>query len=150
MAKSFNQLPGFMSKLSRRIPKSVASVVKTAARAAGTTAVRSTRVDTGKARSNWRANLDGPALGVIPPYSPGNKLGISENANASRAISQQRSVIQTFGIPKNRAIFISNSVPYIGFLNNGGKNVAPGLMAEKAIQSARLSIAGQNFFGAFS
>ena len=103
----------------------------------GASVVDTTRVDTGKARSNWRATLDAPATGTIPPYSPGNKLGQAETANAGSAKAQQAQVINTFNVRKNRSIFITNNVDYIETLNNGGPRVAPGLMVEQGFQTGR-------------
>mgnify|MGYP003640909316 CR=1 FL=1 len=140
MAKNFRQLPRVVNNMSDRLSGAVTKLVKIASRTAGKTAVETTRVDTGKARSNWRANLNGPATGVIPAYAPGNKLGFSERGNAVSAVAQQRSVIEQFNVRSSKAVFISNSVPYIGILNNGGANVSPGNMAQLAIQAAKVRI----------
>lgn len=103
----------------------------------GATVVDTTRVDTGTARSNWRATLGAPAVGVIPPYSPGNKLGQGETANAGAAKAQQQQVISAFNIDNEAVIFITNNVPYIEKLNNGTKNIAPGNMVEQGFLTGR-------------
>lgn len=140
MAKSFNQLPSFTTRMANNVDGVVTKLVKAAATAAGRTAVEKTRADTGKARSNWVAQLNFPNTQIRPPYAPGNRLGFGERANATAAFAQQQSVIRTFSVKRSQAIYISNNVDYIGTLNNGGPRVAPGLMAQQAIQAAEVSI----------
>lgn len=129
MAAPFSQLPAILKRFEERIPVRVRGIVKQAAREAGRTAVRTTRVDTGAARSNWIASLLQPVAHTIPPYAPGNKLGIGERANASRAEAQHMSVIQQY---KQGSIFITNNINYISILNDGGPRVPPGNMAALA------------------
>jgi len=133
---SFGELPRRMDKLGGTITHGVSTLVQEVAIGIGATVVDTTRVDTGKARSNWRATLDTPANGVIPPYSPGNNLGIGETANANAAKAQQKQVIRRFSAVKQRSIFITNRVPYIETLNS--KGTAPGMMIEQGIQTGRL------------
>lgn len=140
MARNFSELPKVTNTIANRMSGAMTRLVKIASRTVGKTAVETTRVDTGKARSNWRANLNGPAVGVIPAYAPGNKLGFGERANAVSAIAQQRAVIAQFSVNRNRSVFISNNVPYIGILNNGGNNISPGNMAQLAVQAAKVRI----------
>lgn len=138
MAKSFSQLPGSMDDLGDNVHRIGTILVKQVAKAIGATVIDTTKVDTGLARSNWRATLNAPAAGTIPPYSPGNKLGKSESANANAAKAQQKQVINQFNAAKNTGVFITNNVRYIGVLNDGGKNHAPGLMVQQALQTGRL------------
>jgi hypothetical protein len=140
MARSFDQLPLVTATMAKRMDTVANKLVRAASTAAGARAVETTRVDTGKARSNWRANLNSPAFGTIPPYSPGNKLGFDERANASAAKAQQRSVIRTFTVRRHSAVHITNNVDYIGILNNGGPFVGPGQMAQQAVQAAEVAI----------
>ncbi len=140
MARSFRELPGFAKAMARKLPSAVNKVMKVAAKAAGSTAIETTRVDTGKARSNWRASLNAPTTGVIPPYAPGNKLGQGERANALAAKAQQSSVINRFNIIRDQAVFISNNVEYIGQLNDGGGPITfPGQMIEQGVLSAKVA-----------
>ena len=137
MARPFSALPGRLAVLNKQIERGVRRITQKAALAAGSTAVRATRVDTGRARSNWQASLNAPTSTVIPAYAPGNKLGISEAANASGAEAQQRSVINTY---RAGSIFITNNVPYIETLDMGGPRVSPGNMTALAVQAALLSV----------
>jgi hypothetical protein len=103
----------------------------------GSTVVDATRVDTGLARSNWVATLGAPNGGLRYPYSPGNKLGISETANANGAKAQHKQAIEQYDARRVSSIFITNRVPYIETLNNGKRNVSPSLMVEQGLSAAR-------------
>lgn len=135
--RPFSELPAFTNRLADRVEKSATRIMRQLATGIGATLVDTTRVDTGKARSNWRATLNTPASGTIPPYAPGNKLGKGETANASAAKTQQQQVFSRFNVKKDRAIFITNNVPYIGILNAGRSGVAPDSMVEQAVLTGR-------------
>jgi len=133
----FSALPRRMNNLGGTITKGVTKLAQDVAKGIGATVVDTTKVDTGLARSNWRATISAPASGTIPPYSPGNKLGIGETANAGAAKAQQKQAIERFDAAKHVSIFITNNVPYIGALNNGSPVHAPGLMVEQGLQTGR-------------
>ena len=78
MSRPFKDIPLVMEGLTRQVHRNVNTIVRKVSKAIGDTVVDTTRVDTGKARSNWIATLNAPASAVIPPYAPGNKLGINE------------------------------------------------------------------------
>jgi hypothetical protein len=126
-----------MDKLGFRISKGVTALAKDVAKGIGATVVDTTPVDTGLARSNWRATLNAPASGVIPPYSPGNHLGISESANAGGAKAQQKQAIERFDASKHRSIFITNNVRYIGSLDGGSSAQNPAGMIALGISTGR-------------
>jgi hypothetical protein len=134
---SFDELPRRMNKLGTSITQGVSKLAQDVAIGIGATVVDTTKVDTGKARSNWRASISAPASGTIPPYSPGNKLGIGETANAGAAKAQQKQAISRFDASKHTSIFITNNVPYIGALNDGSSVHAPGNMVELGLQTGR-------------
>ena len=140
MARKFEDLPAFTNAMSKRVDPVVTKLVKAAATAAGRTAVEKTRADTGKARSNWIAQLNFANTQIRPPYAPGNKLGFGERGNAVAAMAQHRSVISQFNTTRHQSIFISNNLDYIGILNNGGPRVSPGAMAQQAVQAAQVAI----------
>ncbi len=141
----FSALPRRMNKLGGTITKGVSKLAQDVAKGIGATVVDTTPVDTGLARSNWRATISAPASGTIPPYAPGVKLGIGEGANASAAKAQQKQVIERFNVAKHTSIFITNNIPYIGALNAGsspqsaGSMVALGLQTGRAILQAKAS-----------
>ena len=142
MAKPFSTLPRITSQMANRMDTAVNKLVRGAAVEAGRVAVMTTRVDTGRARSNWRANKNFPSTGVIPAYAPGNKLGFGERGNALAAEAQHKVVIRSFSVKKDSSIHITNNTPYIALLNNGGPNIAPGNMARLAVQAARVFVTG--------
>ena len=80
MAFLFSELPRRMDRLGTTIVKGVSILAQDVAKGIGATVVDATPVDTGLARSNWRATISAPAAGTIPAYAPGNHLGISEVA----------------------------------------------------------------------
>lgn len=138
--RPFSELPAFTNRLAEKVEDAATRVMRQLAIGIGATLVDTTRVDTGKARSNWRGTLNAPATGTIPPYSPGNKLGKGEIANANAAKSQQRQVFDRFNARRDTAIFITNNVSYIGILNNGRSGGKEGgdFMVEQAVLTGRL------------
>lgn len=89
-----------------------------------------TRVDTGKAVSNWRVGIGQPARAVIEPYSPGEK-GSTASANQTAALSAGRSRIATK--KPGQEVFISNNVDYQqyipGFADAVSNAITAGRMA---------------------
>lgn len=102
--------------------------------------VLETPVDTGRARSNWIVSLQAPILDEREPYSPGERLGKSERANAAAAIEQGVGRI-TVAAP-GQTIFISNNVSYIGRLNDGWSAQAPSGFVQSAVMRAVNSVRG--------
>ncbi len=137
----FSHLPKRMDHFERfLIDRGLKKVVKNAARAIGSKVVDTTRVDTGKARSNWRASLGRPIAGVArAPYAPGTALGIGETANASAVKAQQESNIRLYNPRLHRSIFITNRVNYIETLNNGGPRNEADAMVAQGMQAGRVA-----------
>ena len=133
----FSALPQRMNTLGGTITKGVSKLVQDVAIGIGATVVDTTKVDTGLARSNWRATISAPASGTIPPYAPGVRLGIGEGANASAAKAQQKQAIKRFKASKHTSIFITNNVPYIGVLDHGDSNHVAGDMVKMGLQTGR-------------
>lgn len=117
-------------------------IVKRAIKAALKAVVRATPVDTGEARSNWRVGVGAPTRGVIPPYAPGKKLGLSETGNASAAIAAGIARINTVkntGFLKT-ALYLSNHTRHISILNTGHSGQASEGFIERAFAAAKLEI----------
>lgn len=127
-------LPRIIEKHRRRVMKAGEDAIRDGLVSAQRTAVLTTRVDTGKARSNWIPTLFAPASVVIPPYAPGNSLGKSERANAGAAIDRAKRVAKGWNIRVSPFAYIANNVPYIGILN------AKDDMLALAVQSGLLGI----------
>jgi hypothetical protein len=113
-----------MSRISVEVEDGVERVVKDCAVAVTRTVINATPVDTGRARSNWTAEMDEAFHKLFPAHVPGAK-GSTGDANAEIAIEQAEAAINQFDINKNNSIHISNSLPYIGALNDGHSKQAP-------------------------
>lgn len=140
MAKPISALPLILTRRGRQFLAGIQNVSRDAAQAAGKAAVEGTPVDTGLARSNWRASISSPAEGTIPAYAPGSRLGIGEVGNAVGAEGQQRLVTESWPANRGVPLFITNNVSYIETLNFGGPSSAPNNMLAKARQAWVTSI----------
>ncbi len=97
--------------------------------------VLATPVDTGVARSNWRVTVNSAPTGVIGAYSPGQKLGRGETANANAAIAA--GIVSIMGSKSTDVLYFTNNVPYIQILNTGYSKQAPSNFISKAFDRAR-------------
>jgi hypothetical protein len=112
-------------------------VVREATVAALSAVVIATPADTGRARSNWTVTQKRPADGVREAYSPGNKLGSGEGANAGQAIKAgAEEAVKYQGQQKDTANFITNNLPYIARLEDGYSEQAPLGMVKQGIAAA--------------
>ncbi len=128
----------------KKFPGKVGVIVKKVALAVAREVVRSTPVDTGKARSNWLTSLGTSRTNEIPPYNPlpqgTNADKINETANAAGAIDQAESVISKR--KSEQDIHITNNVDYIGDLNAGSSRQAPEAFVEKAVMAGIVAFKG--------
>ena len=85
--------------------------------------VRTTPVDTGRARGNW-------FLQVGRPY-----LFTEEDRRAAEAISEAEREVKK-DLDKIEPIYITNNLPYIASLNDGSSSQAPAKFIENAIRYA--------------
>ena len=90
-----------------------------------------TRVDTGKAVSNWRVGIGQPTRAVIEAYQAGKK-GSTAGANRSMALGAGLARISTKK-PGNE-IFISNNVDYQEYIPRFQETV------DNAITAGRMAI----------
>lgn len=119
-----------LARLSRRLQNHSATIrrtsdllMKQAAIKVITEVVHRTPVDTGMARSNWKITVDQPFTEILPPYSPGHRLGRGETRNAGLALLQAGRDVRKH--KHGKTIFITNNVPYIETLNTGSSAQAP-------------------------
>ncbi len=133
-------------KRSSQIENAGSRVVRATSKRALKVLVRSTPVDEGVARSNWRVGLGAAPTAIIDAYSPGKNLGIGEKANASAAIAAGFARINSVRGVSGRggglqvAVIISNNVPYIEKLNNGSSKQAPAGFIEAALSEVNAVI----------
>lgn len=130
-----------MSRISVEVEGGVERAVKDCAVAVTCAVIHATPVDTGRARSNWTAELDQAFQNLFPAHVPGEK-GSTATANAEIAIEKAEAVIEQFDIGKNGSIHISNSLPYIGALNDGHSAQAPADFVKLAVMDGLATVRG--------
>lgn len=119
-----------MRRHAANVERNANALVRKAALAVDATVVLATPVDTGRARSNWQASLDGPARGTREAYAPGT-AGNTAAANTQAAQDQAKAVIAAQR--PGQAIHITNNLPYIGRLNDGHSAQAPAGFVQTAV-----------------
>lgn len=119
-----------MRRHGAQVERNAGALVRRAALAVDATVVLATPVDTGRARSNWQANLSGPAQGTQDPYAPGVG-GNTAGANTQAALDQARATIASHR--PGQAIHITNNLDYIGKLNDGHSAQAPAGFVQTAV-----------------
>jgi hypothetical protein len=138
VAKPFSTLPKTVKSLQNKINKGLERVIRATTDKTLETAIRTTRVDTGLARSNWQVTKAAPANNVIPPYKRSSRAGRGETANLKGALNAGRRVIRTFSIKTDVTLFIANNVNYIETLNDkGAGSNPPDFMRQKAVLVGR-------------
>lgn len=123
-----------MKELGKRIDRNVPTLLRKVALSVDQAVVVATPVDTGRARSNWRASVNAPLTGTIPPYVPSTR-GKAAGPNTAAAIQQAVAAVSTVDSAKD-VIYISNNLPYIGRLNDGYSAQAPAGYVQRAIGAA--------------
>lgn len=118
-----------------RISGNTTRLVRAVAIAADQAVVSATPVDTGRARSNWVAQIGAQFSGVIDAYAPGAG-GSTGQQNVQAALDQAERVINQYTSGFDQAIYITNNLPYIGRLNEGYSAQAPANFVELALIEA--------------
>lgn len=121
-----------IDRIAVKVEGNVERAVKDCAGAVARSVISNTPADTGRARSNWTAGMDEALAKMLPAYVPGEK-GSTAEANAEIAINQAIEEIDRFDINANRSVHISNSLPYIGALNDGHSKQAPAGFVQMAV-----------------
>lgn len=112
----------------RVVEDNTAKLVRKVALAVDAELVLSTPVDTGRARSNWQAEINTPATGEAEPVPPQQAID-----DATRVIAESK---------PGDAIHITNNLPYIGRLNEGWSAQAPEGFVETAILHGAAQVKG--------
>lgn len=122
-----------MRQRAKNVSLNADQIVRKCALAIDGAVVIATPVDTGRARSNWQVENNGPNPTTIQPYSPGRE-GSTGGANSRAAIEQGKAKIAAYkGSASGGSIHITNNLSYIGRLNNGSSKQAPAGFVEKAM-----------------
>lgn len=122
-----------------KVSKNTDGLVKKVILAVDQAVVLATPVDTGRARANWRPSIGSMDSTTLPePSSPG--AGLRQALADAEAVSQKYQ-----GGNKSPTVHITNSLPYIQYLNDGSSKQAPKnfvntaiLLAISAIRQARI------------
>lgn len=130
---SLNDFSRRITVRGRQVAENTDRLVRKVALAADQAVVMGTPVDTGRARSNWIAQIGSAPSGTIDAYAPGD-AGSTAGANTQAAIDQAESVIS--GYNSGEEIHITNNLPYIQRLNDGYSAQAPANFVEQAVVEA--------------
>lgn len=135
-----NQFSRRLKLRADRFEANAENMIKEAALSALEVLVLGTRVDTGKARSNWIVSKDAATSDLIDAYSPypkGSKAagqGIAERANAATALAEGMAVISSFRMGLDADLFITNNVRYLRYI--GEAEISD--LSREAADAARL------------
>jgi len=88
--------------------------------------VAGTPVDTGRAMNNWMISVGSPSREVTEKGGGSSTISTSKQAEATAGLA----TVRPFD-----TVWISNNVPYIGFLEEGSSQQAPNGWVERAIQN---------------
>ncbi len=129
-----------LGRLAVRMRQLDKSLTKKASKAAAQVALEivkelahTTPADTSKAISNWVVTLTKPSVKLLPAHVPGEE-GDTAGASAKVTINLARLTLRTK--KPGHAIYITNNVPYLKYLNEGTSDQAPAAFVERAFQKA--------------
>ena len=130
-----------MNRIAVQVEGNVEKAVRDCAGAVAKSVIEYTPADTGRAISNWSAQLDGPFVGERPANVPGIG-GSTAEANRLAAIDQGLEIISRYSVERNGSIHISNNLPYIGALNDGHSKQAPADFVRIAVMEGLATVKG--------
>ena len=128
-----------MEQIAVRVEGNVEVAVRDCAATVAKSVIEATPADSGKAKSNWIAQLDAPASTEREAFSLGVGGSTSE-LNGQAAINQALEVIQRYQAHQNHSINIANNLPYISALNDGHSKQAPADFVRIAILSGLATV----------
>ena len=122
-----------IKSFAKRVDEDFSSVFKNLAFRALTEVVKTTPVDTGRARANWNIGVNQPNI-EVKEYKD-----LSLGQASAAAINKGRSLSKEELTPKD-VVYITNNVEYIDILENGDGNRPPNNMVKGALQVIRTAI----------
>ena len=90
--------------------------------------VSTTPVDTGRARSNWLPNFNGPAEGT------------TERTNAAAAKAEVAAKVASYDVNLHASVHLTNNLPYIGKLNEGSSEQQPAGFVRRAVLAGAAAV----------
>lgn len=127
--KDFASLGRSLHKTANGVVANTEAAVRRATVAAYTALVIVTPVDTGRARAGWIISFNSPVPSAEIASKSGQSIGIAKFK------SQALSTIKAWNITKG-SLFISNSVEYINFLEDGHSSQRPEGMLVHGVSAA--------------
>ena len=103
--------------------------------------IEATPVDTGWARANWVPSIGRRANAPETPTDPELRRQASRSAATAQSAGTARLVAGGYSLNQG-AVFISNGVPYLVFLNEGTSQQAPKAFVQQGIVKGVNSIRG--------
>lgn len=119
-----------MDQMGKTLHGNAEKLVRKVALSVDATVVSATPVNTGRARSNWIAEIGSPSKEVRDAYVPG-EAGSSAGANTQIALALARATIATYN--SGDTLHLTNNLPYIAELNRGSSAQAPAGFVETAV-----------------
>lgn len=108
-----------MGRLSERVESNALFIKKKVARNVHTVVVRTTPIDSGRARFSWNVNMNRPNYTYdYASFEGGARRGDWVGKMAASSIAIQAAT-------QKDSVYISNGLPYIGKLNRGYSSQAP-------------------------
>ena len=121
-----------MADLGNLVEQNSKTITQKVAYAVVKEVVEKTPVDTGQAKSNWRASLGSPITEPRGPFFPG-KFGSTALNNTTTALDAARRVIAQY--QSGGSIYFTNNLAYIELLNQGHSKQAPAGFVEAAVDA---------------
>lgn len=130
-----------MDRIAVQVEGNVGQAVRDCAMAVTRSVIDATPADTGRAKSNWTAQIDAAFDSLFPARVPGTG-GSTAEANAAAAVERAAEVIESFDIGRNASIHITNNLPYIRALNDGHSKQAPADFVRMAVMDGLETVRG--------
>jgi hypothetical protein len=124
-----------MQLIGERLDQGVGEILATTGEMAYVEIVTATPVDTGTARTSWNLSI-GQLDTYVPPYENYPSMqGGNARPNALRIAAQTLRPLTQPGANVYTSVFVSSSLDYIGFLNQGSSQQAPADFVLRAVMT---------------
>ncbi len=132
----YGMMPTIVGRYAEAVKVGSQMLMKEVAAAGHKAIVEATPVDTSLAVSNWQVTLGSPAFGVIKPVTASSK---GSGEAQAKSLTKAKGIKVLHGYQKG-SIFITNKVPYIGYIENGSRTIRPHGMVAKGLQAMRVRV----------
>ena len=132
----YGSMPTLVNSLRSAVKVGAQMIMKEVAAAGHKAMVDAMPVDTALAVSNWIVKLGSPAYGVIKPHVTSIR---GSGAGQAKSITKARGIAVLHGY-QTGSIFISNKVPYMGYIERGSRTIRPHAPVAKGLQAMRVRV----------